>query len=68
MPEKLTVYSTIAGLLNKAEVEAGGELVELLLRQFKESIRTNEFENARMLVGGGFCKPRLFDDDVSLKR
>jgi nuclear cap-binding protein subunit 1 len=50
MPEKLTVYTTLAGLLNKADYDAGGEFVEMAVRQLKECIRSNEFQNARMLV------------------
>ncbi|ELT97533.1 hypothetical protein CAPTEDRAFT_202900 [Capitella teleta] len=60
MPEKLTIYSTLAGLLNKANYDAGGEFVEILVRNLKECIRSNEFENARKLV-------RLISDLVNCR-
>ena len=50
MPEKLTIYSTLVGLLNARNFTAGGEFVEMLVRQFKEAARGNEFEKARIIV------------------
>ena len=50
MPEKLTVYTTLVGLLNARNYNAGGEFVEMLVRNLKEALKTGELENARLMV------------------
>lgn len=50
MPEKTTVYTTLVGLLNARNYNCGGEIVELLTRNLKESLKSCTFENARTLV------------------
>ncbi|XP_064620133.1 nuclear cap-binding protein subunit 1-like [Lineus longissimus] len=50
MPEKVTVYSTLVGLLNARNYNCGGEFVEMLVRNLKECLKSNEFEPARMIV------------------
>ncbi|XP_059175429.1 nuclear cap-binding protein subunit 1-A-like [Physella acuta] len=50
LPEKLTVYTTLVGLLNAKNYNCGGEFVEMLVRNLKEALKTGEFENARMMV------------------
>ncbi len=50
MPEKLTVYTTLVGLLNAKNYNAGGEFVEMLVRNLKEAVKTNEFDKARIMV------------------
>ena len=50
MPEKLTVYTTLVGLLNARNYNAGGEFVEMLVRNLKEALKSGELENARMMV------------------
>ncbi|KAK2168200.1 hypothetical protein LSH36_19g01045 [Paralvinella palmiformis] len=50
MPEKLTVYTTLVGLLNAKNYNAGGEFVELLVRNLKEVLKTSEFDSALVMV------------------
>lgn len=50
MPEKLTVYTTLVGLLNAKNYTCGGEFVEMLVRNLKESLKTGQWEEARMMV------------------
>lgn len=50
MPEKLTVYTTLIGLLNAKNYNCGGEFVEMLVRNLKEALKTGEYENARIMV------------------
>jgi len=50
LPEKLTVYTTLVGLLNAKNYNCGGEFVEMLVRSLKDALKTGEFENARMMV------------------
>lgn len=50
MPEKLTVYTTLVGLLNAKNYSAGGEFVEVLVRQLREAMKANEFHNAKTMV------------------
>ncbi|XP_046556398.1 nuclear cap-binding protein subunit 1-like [Haliotis rubra] len=50
MPEKLSVYTTLIGLLNAKNYNCGGEFIEMLVRNLKESLKTAEFESARMIV------------------
>ncbi|KAK7116077.1 nuclear cap-binding protein subunit 1-like [Littorina saxatilis] len=50
LPEKQTVYTTLVGLLNAKNYTCGGEFVEMLVRNLKESLKSGEWENARMMV------------------
>ncbi|XP_025076781.1 nuclear cap-binding protein subunit 1-like [Pomacea canaliculata] len=50
MPEKLTVYTTLVGLLNAKNYTCGGEFVEMLVRNLKEALKTGSWEEARLMV------------------
>lgn len=50
LPEKLTVYSTLVGLLNARNYNFGGEFVEAMIRQLKETIKSNLYSEAICLV------------------
>lgn len=63
LPEKLTIYTTLVGLLNARNYNFGGEFVEAMIRQLKESLKANNYNEAvylvsfmRFLKGGcAFC-------------
>ena len=44
------MYTTLVGLLNARNYNAGGEFVEMLVRNLKEALKTGELENARLMV------------------
>lgn len=50
MPEKITVYSTLVGLINADMYTTGGEIVELLIRKLKDNMVKNSWEEARSIV------------------
>ncbi|KAJ1205472.1 hypothetical protein NDU88_000907 [Pleurodeles waltl] len=50
LPEKLTVYTTLVGLLNARNYNFGGEFVEAMIRQLKESLKANQYNDAVYLV------------------
>lgn len=50
LPEKQAVYTTLVGLLNAKNYNFGGEFVEMLVRQMKEALKTEEFSSARLMV------------------
>ncbi|TRY91112.1 hypothetical protein DNTS_020405 [Danionella cerebrum] len=50
LPEKLTVYSTLVGLLNARNYNFGGEFVEAMIRQLKETLKANLYTEALYLV------------------
>ncbi|RXM97883.1 Nuclear cap-binding protein subunit 1 [Acipenser ruthenus] len=50
LPEKLTVYSTLVGLLNARNYNFGGEFVESMIRQLKETLKLNLYNEALYLV------------------
>ncbi|KAH3741507.1 nuclear cap-binding protein subunit 1-like [Dreissena polymorpha] len=50
LPEKQSVYTTLVGLLNAKNFNFGGEFVEMLVRQLKEMLKTEKFEEARLIV------------------
>uniref|UniRef100_A0AC11E408 Nuclear cap binding protein subunit 1 n=1 Tax=Ovis aries TaxID=9940 RepID=A0AC11E408_SHEEP len=50
LPEKLTIYTTLVGLLNARNYNFGGEFVEAMIRQLKESLKSNNFNEAVYLV------------------
>ncbi|EEB13531.1 Nuclear cap-binding protein subunit, putative [Pediculus humanus corporis] len=47
MPEKCTIYTTLVGLLNVKNYNFGGEFVEYLVRNFKESLKGCRWDSAR---------------------
>lgn len=50
LPEKLTVYTTLVGLLNARNYNFGGEFVEAMIRQLKECLKVNMYNEAVHLV------------------
>lgn len=50
LPEKLTVYTTLVGLLNARNYSFGGEFVEAMIRQLKECLKVNMYNEAVYLV------------------
>ncbi|CAD5112749.1 DgyrCDS1968 [Dimorphilus gyrociliatus] len=50
MPEKITVYSTLVGLINADAYTVGGEIVELLIRKLKDYMIKYLWEDARCIV------------------
>ncbi|XP_060574912.1 nuclear cap-binding protein subunit 1-like isoform X1 [Ruditapes philippinarum] len=50
LPEKQAVYTTLVGLLNAKNYNFGGEFVEMLVRNMKEALKTEEFESARLII------------------
>lgn len=58
MPEKITIYTTLIGLLNARNYNFGGECVELLTKNMREALRGYHFDAARTLV-------RFFSDLVN---
>lgn len=54
LPEKLTVYTTLVGLLNARNYNFGGEFVEAMIRQLKETLKNNLYNEAVYLVNDIF--------------
>ncbi|VDN20716.1 unnamed protein product [Gongylonema pulchrum] len=50
MPDKLTVYSTLVGLLNAKKYNFGGEILEKLLAKLNELMKDNDFDHALYIV------------------
>ena len=50
---KLTIYTTLVGLLNARNYNFGGEFVEAMIRQLKESLKSNNYNEAVYLVSFG---------------
>ncbi|KAL4123020.1 hypothetical protein QTP88_015252 [Uroleucon formosanum] len=50
MPEKCTIYSTLVGLLNAKNYNFGGEFVENIVRSFKDSLKNNSWNEARVVL------------------
>ncbi|OCT97738.1 hypothetical protein XELAEV_18009967mg [Xenopus laevis] len=50
LPEKMTVYTTLVGLLNARNYNFGGEFVEAMIRHLKETIKLNAYNEAIYLV------------------
>jgi len=55
LPEKLTVYTTLVGLLNARNYNFGGEFVEAMIRQLKECLKVNMYNEAVHLVSVSLC-------------
>ncbi|MFH4978524.1 hypothetical protein AB6A40_005233 [Gnathostoma spinigerum] len=49
-PDKLTIYSTLVGLLNAKKYNFGGELIEALVKDLVHEIERNEFSSATYIV------------------
>ncbi|KAM6293900.1 nuclear cap-binding protein subunit 1-like [Aegotheles albertisi] len=50
LPEKLTIYTTLVGLLNARNYNFGGEFVEAMIRQLKECLKVNMYNESEYLV------------------
>ncbi|KAM4809404.1 nuclear cap-binding protein subunit 1 isoform 2-T2 [Rhinophrynus dorsalis] len=50
LPEKMTVYTTLVGLLNARNYNFGGEFVEAMVRHLKESIKSSAYSEAVQVV------------------
>lgn len=50
LPEKVTVYTTLVGLLNTKNYGAGEELVEMLTKQMRDFMKANEWEKSQRIV------------------
>ncbi|XP_077988727.1 nuclear cap-binding protein subunit 1-like isoform X2 [Glandiceps talaboti] len=50
LPEKISVYSTLVGLLNARNYNFGGEFVENVFRNLRDYLKISNFESARILV------------------
>uniref|UniRef100_F6PKJ4 MIF4G domain-containing protein n=1 Tax=Ciona intestinalis TaxID=7719 RepID=F6PKJ4_CIOIN len=50
LPEKCTIYTTLVGLLNVRNYNCGGEFVEMMLRELKRLISTNQFKFAQFMI------------------
>ena len=60
LPEKLTVYTTLVGLLNARNYNFGGEFVEAMIRQLKETLKNNLYNEAVYLVILSLHKQQMF--------
>lgn len=47
MPEKCTIYTTLVGLLNAKNYNFGGELVDYMVKTFKDSLKSCKWDSAR---------------------
>jgi nuclear cap-binding protein subunit 1 len=47
MPEKCTIYTTLVGLLNVKNYNFGGDFVEYMVKNFKESLKNCKWDAAR---------------------
>ncbi|PIK48980.1 putative nuclear cap-binding protein subunit 1-like [Apostichopus japonicus] len=50
LPEKVTVYTTLVGLLNTKNYSAGEELVDMLIKQMRDYMKHNEWEKSQRIV------------------
>lgn len=50
MPQRMTVYTTLVGLLNAKNYNAGGDFVEILVKQLKEALKTGSHRSARLVL------------------
>ncbi|XP_067934445.1 nuclear cap-binding protein subunit 1-like [Watersipora subatra] len=49
-PEKLTVYTSLVGLLNAKNPTCGGEFIDSLVRDLKDVLKSCQFEKARYMI------------------
>lgn len=47
MPEKCTIYTTLVGLLNAKNFNFGGEFVDYMVKNFKDSLKSCKWDAAR---------------------
>lgn len=47
MPEKCTIYTTLVGLLNAKNFNFGGEFVDYMVKNFKDSLKACKWDVAR---------------------
>ncbi|CAH3163167.1 unnamed protein product [Porites lobata] len=50
LPEKITVYSTLVGLLNAKNYSCGEEFLDMILENLKEVLMAAQFDRARLMV------------------
>lgn len=50
LPEKITVYSTLVGLLNAKNYSCGEEFLDMILENLKEVLVASQFDRARLMV------------------
>jgi len=50
LPEKITIYSTLVGLLNEKNFDFGGEVLEMAIRTLEKMMESQQFERARLMV------------------
>lgn len=50
LPQRMTLYTTLVGLLNAKNYNFGGEFVEAMIRQLKECLKVNLYNEAVYLV------------------
>ncbi|XP_078375127.1 nuclear cap-binding protein subunit 1-like isoform X2 [Oculina patagonica] len=50
LPEKITVYSTLVGLLNAKNYSCGEEFLDMILENLKEVLIAAQFDRARLMV------------------
>lgn len=50
LPEKITVYSTLVGLLNAKNYSCGEEFLDMILENLKDVLVAAQFDRARLMV------------------
>ncbi|KAK5970162.1 Nuclear cap-binding protein subunit [Trichostrongylus colubriformis] len=50
LPDKITVYSTLVGLLNAKNFNFGGEIVEKLISDLQEKLEAEDFQQAMFII------------------
>ena len=50
MPEKITIYTCLAGLLNVENFGFGGEFVDGLARRFRDALSETDYSQAELTV------------------
>ena len=50
MPEKISIYTTLAGLLNVENYSFGGEFVDGLARKFRDLLNAGSYSQAELVV------------------
>lgn len=49
-PQRICIYSTLVGLLNARNYSFGGEVVEKIIVDYRNHLKTQKYESARILV------------------
>jgi len=60
IPERLTIYSTLIGLLHASVITFGSDFLDICVSSFKEAIQNNRFELIQRYT-------RLFSDLINVK-